>query len=436
MNNNTILHINNLTKIYKIYKKPLDRLKESLSISNKKFHKDFHALDNVSFNIKKGDVVGIIGKNGSGKSTLLKIITGVLTPTYGSVNAYGQITALLELGAGFNPELSGLDNLYLSGNIMNFTNSQMQKKIKEIVEFSELEEFINQPVKTYSSGMKARLGFALAISVKPEILIVDEALSVGDVAFARKCYAKIEHLCKDSNTTVLFVSHSSSVIKQLCNKAIMLHNGKKIIEGNAKDVVNLYEKFMGSKKIELSNIIDEFNELKKEKKSIKSIEKKSSRYNPNLISKSKVVYEENGARISNIRVLDSFEEKSNILIFGDNYSYTYDIEFFDNYDNVKVAMFIKTATGIDLVGSGMPIDSRNIKQVKSGEKYTVSWEFKNIFNEGHFLFNCGVNSTNYGVKSILHRVLDAYMIKSIKDVDNHAKGFLDIGVKLKIDRHL
>lgn len=428
-----LLVLDNITKVYKLYEKPIDRLKEALHPQRRLYHKDFFALKDISFSIDRGEVVAIVGKNGSGKSTLLKIITGVLTPISGKCIVNAKITALLELGAGFNPELSGLENLYLSGTIMGYSQREMESKVEEIVAFAEIENFIHQPIKTYSSGMKARLGFALAINVNPEILIVDEVLSVGDVAFSKKCYSKIEHLCKDNNTTVLFVSHSAAVVKQLCSRAIMLHDGQKVIDGKASDVVNLYEKFMSNEKIEIENVQAEFAQIKREKNSPTSTIKKGN-FSEAIYSKSKVEYKENGAKISNIQVLDCFGNKSNILNFKEDYIYRYEIEFFDNYENVKVAMFIKSAKGIEILGNGVPLEEQNISEVKSGECYGVEWKFNNIFNEGFYFFNCAVNATSYGVKTILHRVVDAYMIKSQKELENHSKGFVDIGVELNVTR--
>ena len=202
---NTAIKVSNLTKIYKLYDKPMDRLKESLHPLKKNYHKDFYALNDVSFEVKKGETVGIIGKNGAGKSTLLKIITGVLTPTSGDVQVNGRIASLLELGAGFNPEYTGIENIYLQGTLMGFGHEEMAAKVDEILAFADIGDFIHQSVKMYSSGMFARLAFAVAINVDPDILIVDEALSVGDAAFQNKCIRKMEEI-GDKGITILFVS--------------------------------------------------------------------------------------------------------------------------------------------------------------------------------------------------------------------------------------
>ena len=202
---------------YQLYDKPIDRLKEAMSIRKKNYHKDFFALDEVSFDVGKGQTVGIIGTNGSGKSTILKIITGVLSPTKGTVEVNGKISALLELGAGFNSEYTGIENIYMNGTMMGYTKEEMDAKLPEILEFADIGDFVYQPVKTYSSGMFVRLAFALAINVEPEILIVDEALSVGDVFFQAKCFRKMDEIRK-KGTTVLMVTHDMGSVIKYCEK--------------------------------------------------------------------------------------------------------------------------------------------------------------------------------------------------------------------------
>ncbi len=232
MDSNLAISVREVTKVYRLYERPIDRLKESLSLTKKKLHKDFFALDKLSFEVKKGETVGIIGTNGSGKSTILKIITGVLTPTTGTVEVDGNISALLELGAGFNSDYTGMENIYMNGTMMGFSREQMDEKIPDILEFADIGDFVYQPVKTYSSGMFVRLAFALAINVEPEILIVDEALSVGDVFFQSKCYARMEQMMKNG-TTILMVSHDMGSIIKYCDKVVLLNRGKFVAEGDA-----------------------------------------------------------------------------------------------------------------------------------------------------------------------------------------------------------
>ena len=237
--NNVAIKVSHLTKVYKLYDKAIDRLKESLHPLKKQYHKDFYALNDVSFEIKKGETVGIIGKNGAGKSTLLKIITGVLTPSSGHIHTNGRIASLLELGAGFNPEYTGVENIYLQGTLMGYSHGEMKSKIENILDFADIGDFVHQPVKMYSSGMFARLAFSVAINVEPDILIVDEALSVGDMYFQQKCMDKINSM-RSRKMTLLFVSHSIAQVKKICEKAVFIENGTLIAEGESLKVCDLY----------------------------------------------------------------------------------------------------------------------------------------------------------------------------------------------------
>lgn len=236
---NVALQVANITKVYKLYNQPTDRLKEALNPFKKIYHNNFYALNDVSFEVKKGETLGIIGQNGAGKSTLLKIITGVLTPTHGTVQANGRIASLLELGAGFNLEYTGMENIYLQGTLMGFSREDTELKIDEILSFASIGEFIHQPVKTYSSGMFARLAFAVAINVEPDILIVDEVLSVGDARFQSKCIRKMEEIAK-KNITILFVSHDLQTIKKFCNNVIWLDSGKVVQSGKPNTILEDY----------------------------------------------------------------------------------------------------------------------------------------------------------------------------------------------------
>lgn len=253
------VEVNDLSKVYHLYNKSSDRLRETFSIKKKKYSKDHYALKNINLSIKHGESVGIVGTNGSGKSTLLKLITGVVTPTTGEIKTEGKIAALLELGAGFNPEYTGIENIYLNGTMMGYTEGEMEKRVPAIVDFADIGEFIYQPVKSYSSGMFARLAFAVSINVEPDILIVDEALSVGDTRFQVKCIDKMREL-QESGTTILFVTHAIEQIKRFCTRAIWIKNGEVVEDGEASQVVDLYDNFMkyGERKIEKVDIDEEF----------------------------------------------------------------------------------------------------------------------------------------------------------------------------------
>ena len=242
MSENIAISVENISKVYKLYDKPSDRMKEALGLKKVPVKEHF-ALDDVSFQVERGETVGIIGTNGSGKSTVLKIITGVLNPTKGSVKIDGRISALLELGAGFNMEYTGIENVYLNGTMMGFSNEEIEAKMDDILNFADIGEFVHQPVKTYSSGMFVRLAFAVAINIEPEILIVDEALSVGDVFFQSKCYHKFEEF-KRMGKTILFVSHDLSSISKYCDRVVLLDKGHKRAEGAPKQIVDMYKKLL------------------------------------------------------------------------------------------------------------------------------------------------------------------------------------------------
>lgn len=275
MKNDIAIKIDNLAKIYHLYDSPLDRLKESLHPLRKKYHRDFYALDDISLEIKKGETVGIIGKNGAGKSTLLKIITGVLSPTSGTVQVNGKISSLLELGAGFNPEMSGIENIYMNGTIMGYSREEMDAKLDSILSFADIGDFVHQPVKMYSSGMFARLAFAVAISVEPDILIVDEALSVGDMAFQEKCILKMKSML-NANRNIIFVSHSLPSVRNFCHRAIWIKDGKMVMNNEASIVCEAYSDFM-KKSIDTNKIEKrEFSGAKNPEKTIQIIDVKTS----------------------------------------------------------------------------------------------------------------------------------------------------------------
>ena len=240
-----VIKVDHVSKIYKIYDQPTDRFKEALGIGKKLYHKDYYALNDLSFQVGKGEIVGIVGRNGSGKSTILKILTGVLNPSSGHVEVAGKVAALLELGAGFNMEYTGMKNIYLNAAMMRVSEEEIEKKIPEILAFADIGDYIHQPVKTYSSGMFVRLAFAVAINVDPDILIVDEALAVGDARFQMKCMDKFMEFV-ERGKTILFVTHDVNSVKRFCNRAIWLNQGRMIMEGNTDEVTDRYLDFLKS----------------------------------------------------------------------------------------------------------------------------------------------------------------------------------------------
>jgi len=430
MSNDIAIKIQGLTKVYKLYESPMSRLKEALHPFKKKYHRDFHALQNLSLEIKKGECVGIIGKNGSGKSTLLKVITGVLTPTSGSVTVQGKVSAILELGAGFNPEMTGVENIYLNNALNGMNKVQTDKKIKAIIEFADLGDFIYQPIKTYSSGMKARLAFAVSINVEPDILIVDEALSVGDASFARKCFAKMEEI-RAKGATILFVSHSEASIVSLCSRAIWISRGEQVIEGAPKLVTGLYMKHVNNNTVNRHVIEQEYQNLlsteegvgktkgadekRDSTESARIIEKNQKTdkdssieeyFDPALKPQSTILYEEKGAKISDVKITNLDGVEVNVLKHGGFYFYTYKVKFFRRFENLKVGLLIKNVQGVALGGGSKEIESW-------GSEIVVKWKFESLFGAGIYFINAGTSSSGVHI----HRIIDAYSFKVLKPAE-------------------
>ena len=402
---NIAIKIENLSKVYKLYDRPLDRLKESLHPLRRKYHHDFFALDNVSFEIKKGETVGIIGKNGSGKSTILKIIAGVLTPTAGKVTIDGRISALLELGTGFNPEFTGLENIYFSGTIMGYTKEQMDKKVDDILAFADIGEYINQPVKSYSSGMFVRLAFAVATSVNPDILIVDEALSVGDIFFQSKCMARIKKMI-DNNVTLLFVSHEPWTVKQLCERGILLNEGQMLLDSEASSVTEHYFKLQVSKtqKVETdSENLRRSLESGADNNDLFTPPASTSLRNADEITPDIYMGKEsfekhasferiqNGrSRFLNVQMIDSKNIMKNIFNFGERVTYRMLIETAEPLINLNVSYHIRTKTGVDIVyGDTRVLGQLDYKYIQN-RKYILDWEFRLNLVHGQYCINCGL----------------------------------------------
>ncbi|MDD3265612.1 MAG: ABC transporter ATP-binding protein [Burkholderiales bacterium] len=378
MNKDIAIKVENLSKVYKLYNAPLDRMKEALHPFKKSYHKKFYALNDVSFEIKKGDCVGILGKNGAGKSTLLKIITGVLNPTNGSVTINGRVSALLELGAGFNPEYTGMENIYFQGNLMGFSHDEVKVKVAEILNFAEIGDFIHQPVKNYSSGMFARLAFAVAINVEPDILIVDEALSVGDSMFQHKCINKMRQIM-DNQTTILFVSHSLDSVVSLCDRGIWLDGGKKIMDDISSVVVNEFhnEVFLEHNRIVVKNLEEEHN-------------------NQVNIAKNDNVTED--IKNSNIIVIEeAYIENSvglKVAQIKQDESFAICIKFKVNQDlhNLSLGIVIKDQFGLEMTGESIFNTFKRGISLKNGDSHIIKFSSINILRGGQsYSVNVRVN---------------------------------------------
>lgn len=354
--NDVIIKVENLCKVFKLYDHPKDRLKEALSPGRKKYHHEYYALKGVSFEVERGESVGILGKNGAGKSTLLKILTRVLTPTTGCVSVSGRIAALLELGSGFNPELSGMENIFFQGAIMGFTKEDMEKKVPEIVEFADIGEFIEQPVKIYSSGMFARLAFSIAINVEPDILIVDEALSVGDAYFQAKCFIKIKELKEKKKLTLLFVSHSTSAIRSLCTKAILLVNGQVMSSGSAGDVA---EKYFQDNVTSSQTVINKTVSL------------------PDVFDrKSSYGRIRNGlAEFTNIEMLNVNGKVIKIVNYGEKVNLKMSVIIHEPAESIAFGFHIRNQDGVDVLFSSSGVDVDFLEKLESG----MTIDIQNMF---------------------------------------------------------
>jgi len=407
--------LDNVSKYYKLYKHPKDRFKEALSLTGKKYHKKFYATKNLDLQINKGEIIGIVGRNGSGKSTLLKLITGVLTPDEGSIQVNGKISALLELGAGFNPEFTGIENIFFYGMILGFSKQEMQEKLDDIIAFADIGDFINQPLRSYSSGMKSRLGFAVAIYIEPEILILDEVLAVGDVLFKRKCYAKMEEFFQ-SGKTILYVSHNLNSIKELCTRAIFLNSGKILLDSDPNTVAGYYEKFIFAEEKNKNKILQEIEDLnrsssKETSQDPKVIPEEDSYVIPGFKPKSTLIYDESKVKIFDIHIKNVQNKTVNALKHGEKYFYCYKLKFLNDYEHVNFAMQFQTEKGLKITSAGSLTFNKTIQKVHKGEIYSICWEFICLLTTGTYYANIGVTSIIDHEKVFLNRITDALAFK-------------------------
>lgn len=413
--NEIAIDVKNIKKVYKLYDKPSLRMKEALSLTGKKYHKEFHALRDISFQVKKGEMLGIIGKNGAGKSTLLKIITGVLTPSSGTVEINGKVSALLELGAGFNPEYTGIENIYLNGSMIGFTKEEMNKKLDDIIQFADIGDFINQPVKSYSSGMFARLAFAVSINVEPDILIVDEALSVGDVFFQAKCYKKLNDL-KNSGKTILFVTHDMGSVIKYCNRAILINDGVIEAEGKPSEIVDIYKKVL----------VGQYNE--KDKKSIEDavddtiknrdindVKVEGAWKDYMLINPNSQDYGDKRAEIIDFGIFDENGEINNTISKMRMFSIKMKVKFNETIENPIFAFSIKDTKGTEITGTNTIIEDVDTGTVQAGQEITIEFKQKMIIQGGQYLLLLGCTGYQGDNLVVYHRLYDICCITVISD---------------------
>lgn len=392
MSEDTAISITNLSKKYFLYDSPKHRLKEALHPLRKKYHREFFALNDINLEVRRGETFGIIGRNGSGKSTLLKIITGVLTPSSGSVVLNGTVTALLELGGGFNPEFSGIENIYFNGSIMGYTKAQMDEKLDDILGFADIGEFIYQPVKMYSSGMFIRLAFALSVMVDPDILVVDEALSVGDTFFQAKCMVKMKKMIDNEGTTLLFVSHDIGTIKSLCKKGILLDKGSIVYNGDASVAV---EKYFGMK-------VESEQKILKDQAAVQSEDNRALddcfKYNEDFEKRASFERVQNGkASFKSVVLLDENGNTIESIEYGQKVILRMAIEVHEDIHLLGYGYHIRDANGVDVVYSDCFMENKNcLENLKAGDKYIIDWHF-----------NARVRQGRYSIASVISIPLDA-----------------------------
>ena len=403
MDKDIAIKVENLSKVYKLYNAPIDRLKEALSIRGKKYHKDFYALNDVSFEIKKGETVGIVGRNGSGKSTLLKIITGVLSPTSGKVTVNGRVSALLELGAGFNPEYTGIENIYFQGSLMGYEQEEMDSKLNEILEFADIGDFIHQPVKMYSSGMFARLAFAVAINVEPDILIVDEALSVGDMAFQSKCFNKFKEF-KEKDITILFVTHSVDTVIKYCQSAVLINNGEIIKYGTSKETVELFRRMM----VNTARSEIESHKVKKDSPLNQYTLKNQLPLNPEAN-----IYGSMEAEIIDFAIINQDAAITNHVYHNEDYTVQISVKFNIDILDPIFAFTFRDVNGLELTGTNSLNLNQDFGLIKNGEIITVKFNQTMILNSGQYFLSLGCTKYTSNNLTVFHRIYDAVMIDVI-----------------------
>jgi homopolymeric O-antigen transport system ATP-binding protein len=448
---NIAVRVENLSKCYEIYGRPQDRLKQSIyprlrklaGQEPKNYYREFWALKDISFEVKKGETFGIIGRNGSGKSTLLQIICGTLAPTSGNVETNGRVTGLLELGSGFNPEFTGRENVFMNGAILGLSPDEISSRFADIAAFADIGQFIEQPIKTYSSGMVVRLAFAVAINIDPQILVVDEALSVGDELFQRKCFSRIEAI-KSRGTTILFVSHSGATVVELCDRTLLLDFGEELAVGVPKIILGNYLRLLYApedqrdairKEIRVSCKSPHPSDIKTVQQALgQSILASKSReetereefFDPNLVPQSTLAYESHGAYIESPEILNLAGDKVNCLKRGKTYRYTYKVRFEKGAANVRFGMLIKTTSGMELGGGvSAPAPAQAIAYLAANSFVRVEFRFVCALNPGTYFLNAGVVGYVCEEENFLHRVLDACMFRVLPLDSNTSTGVVD-----------
>lgn len=432
------IQINKLEKAYKLYDKPSDRLKEALGLSRKKKYKEHYALKGVDLTIYRGETVGIIGTNGSGKSTILKIITGVLNPTKGSVQVEGRISALLELGAGFNMEYNGIENVYLNGTMTGFSAKEIDAKMEDILSFADIGDYVYQPVKTYSSGMFVRLAFAVAINIEPEILIVDEALSVGDVFFQAKCYHKFEEF-KKMGKTIVFVSHDLSSISKYCDRVVLLNQGVKLGEGSPKKMIDAYKQVLvgqypaeGEEKglLHDEEIRAAASSAAKGKNISVSKQEREGEGNANVVNPELLEYGTKAAVIKEYGIIDDAGRSTGAILKGKKCTVRMKVDFLRDIEAPIFAFTIKNIKGVEITGTNTMAEKAFLESVKRGSGAEITFTQTLDLQGGEYLLSLGVTGFEKEEFTVYHRLYDVLNLTVISDKDT--VGYYDMNSAVSV----
>jgi lipopolysaccharide transport system ATP-binding protein len=445
MSSNIAIKVENLSKFYQIYDQPHDRLKQFIlprlqgmvGWQPEQYFREFRALKDVSFEVKKGETVGIIGRNGSGKSTLLQMICGTLNPTGGSIQTHGRIAALLELGSGFNPEFTGRENVYMNAAVLGLHREEIDERFDDIAAFADIGDFIEQPSKTYSSGMMVRLAFAVAISVDPDILIVDEALAVGDGPFQRKCYSRIEEI-KNNGASILFVTHSTQTVIEICNRAILMNQGAILFDGDSHRAVNSYYQLNSSNQLSrftpfVDNNPNCLDVGQYEDQIPKALVDLASSQDENLgidasltsLTAHEIHNKEFGVLIKLISLVTINNEPTNLLRHNGKYKVIFDISFAKILPNISYQVLFKTTNGLPISGNKFYFDSISRVALNDLPKQHIEYEFTCNFVPGLYFISIEV-CAGYGVEnSVCHKFAEVITFRVLAD-DVTLLGYLSV----------
>jgi lipopolysaccharide transport system ATP-binding protein len=457
--NDTAVKLEKVSKFYKLYHSPKDRLKEALHPFGKKLHREFYALKNIDLEVKRGEILGIVGRNGSGKSTLLQLIARIIPANSGHLTVNGRISTLLDVGAGMDPNFTGIQNIFFGGLMQGFSHEEMKLRLDEIAAFADIGDFIHQPLKTYSWGMRARLGFALAVNVDPEILVVDEVLAVGDVMFQRKCYARMETMLT-SGCTVLYVTHNANTANELCTRVILLDQGEVILDAPPRVTTAKFEQLLFSSPDRVAEVRREIGKLNHlsdtEKTSLAAafaaplppepaaeptigqgrLEEQPDLL-PQMVSQSRVVYRTRDVDILDVHIRTLSGQRVNSLVPHQEYIYSYTVHFHEAFGNVQFGMKFRTVSGIEVTGMTVRPESMaglRLERIEKGDRLEINWHFRNRLLPGEYFTNAGVSTRTGNGFEFLGRIVDALVFNVKTGQAEEVSGIVELVQRVELKR--